>query len=138
MKLTRRARPEQHETIVALIDVVFFLLVFFMLIGRMDATAPFDVSPPMATTGQDMPAGGMTLSVAADGRLALDGRDVTRDTLAAALTDRLDDDPDLRLRINAHRDAELRFVLPLVAVAEAAGVRDVVLVVTPEPPDGSR
>lgn len=133
MKLARRARPEQSETIVALIDVVFFLMVFFMLIGRMDATAPFDVSPPVAMTGQDMPAGGMTLSVGPDGRLALDGFDLARADVADGLANRLANDPDLRLRINAHRDAELRFVLPLVAIAEAIGVRDVVLVVTPAP-----
>ncbi|MFD2853819.1 ExbD/TolR family protein [Seohaeicola zhoushanensis] len=73
MKLTRRAPAQHGETIVALIDVVFFLLIFFMLIGRMDATAPFDVIPPVAASGSDMPAGGATLSIAADGALALDG-----------------------------------------------------------------
>ena len=131
MKLTRRAQPAQSETIVALIDVVFFLLVFFMLIGRMDATAPFDVQPPRAQTGADMPAGGATLSVAVDGRLALDGVELSADDLAPALTRLLARDASLRLRINAHADAELRHVLPLIGSAEALGVPDVVLVVTP-------
>ena len=131
MKLTRRAEPRHNETIIALIDVVFFLLVFFMLIGRMDATAPFDVDPPVAQTGADMPAGGVTLSVSATGDLALDGVGIARSDLPGALAERVAVRPDLRLRVNAHRDAELRFVLPLVAEAEAAGLRDVVLVVTP-------
>lgn len=132
MKLTR-PRPSPHsETIIALIDVVFFLLVFFMLIGRMDATAPFDVLPPVAQSGADMPAGGATLSVAADGALALDGLPTTRDDLPAHLTRLLEADPQIRLRVNAHRAAELRHVLPLVSEAEALGVRDVVLVVTPK------
>lgn len=135
MKLKRREPPAQSETIIALIDVVFFLLVFFMLIGRMDATAPFDVSPPLAVTGADMPAGGATLSVSDSGDLALDGVAVARAELEDALAALLADAPDLRLRVNAHRDAELRHVLPLVGNAEALGYRDVVLVVTPaEPP----
>lgn len=133
MKLTRPAPGPHSETIVALIDVVLFLLIFFMLIGRMDATAPFDVAPPVAQTGRDMPAGGATLSVAADGAMALDGRAVDRDGLTMALTAMLKADPALRLRVNAHRAAELRHVLPLVGEAEALGVRDVVLVVTPRP-----
>lgn len=133
MKLTRRAEPRHNETIIALIDVVFFLLVFFMLIGRMDATAPFDVAPPVAATGADMPAGGMTLSVSALGALALDGTEIAGPDLDAAIAQRLQGAPDVRLRVNAHRDAELRHVLPLIAKAEAAGVRDVVLVVTPAP-----
>lgn len=132
MKLTRPKRAGQGETIVALIDVVFFLLVFFMLIGRMDATAPFDVLPPVATTGTDLPAGGMTLSVAADGGLALDGQEIARSALPARLAAAATSTPDLLLRINAHRDAELRHVLPLIGLAETAGAADTVLVVTPQ------
>ena len=131
MKLTRRRQDPQPETIVALIDVVFFLLVFFMLIGRMDATAPFDVAPPIAQSGRDMPAGGATVAVSQDGALALDGIAMTRDELEAALASMLAKYDGLRVRINAHRDAELRHVLPLVGWAEGIGVRDVVLVVTP-------
>ncbi|AVO37696.1 ExbD/TolR family protein [Pukyongiella litopenaei] len=136
MKLKRPARPAHSETIIALIDVVFFLLVFFMLIGRMDATAPFEVSPPVAQSGTDMPAGGATLSVARDGALALDGTGIDRDRLGGRLAEMLARDPDLRLRVNAHREAELRHVLPLVGLAEATGIRDVVLVVTPRPEPG--
>ena len=132
MKLARRSQMAHGETIVTLIDVVFFLLVFFMLVGRMDATAPFDVLPPMAASGSDMPAGGITVSVAADGALALDGTAIARGELDSAIAALLKSAPDLRLRLNAHRDAELRHVLPLVSAAEALGVRDVVLVVTPE------
>ncbi|WIY27811.1 ExbD/TolR family protein [Parasedimentitalea psychrophila] len=132
MKLTRPKRAAQSETIVALIDVVFFLLVFFMLIGRMDATAPFEVRPPIAQTGRDMPAGGITLAIAADGALALDGDDISKLDLDAALSAQLERQPELRLRINAHRAAELRHVLPYVTRAETLGIRDVVLVVTPE------
>ncbi len=132
MKLNRPARNPHSETIIALIDVVFFLLIFFMLIGRMDATAPFDVRPATAVTGRDMPAGGITLAISATGDLALDGKEITRGALSPALSALLENDPELRLRINAHRAAELRNVLPLVAQGEALGFRNVVLVVTPE------
>jgi biopolymer transport protein ExbD len=133
MKLKRRARDQQSETIIALIDVVFFLLVFFMLIGRMDATAPFSVEPPIAQSGSDMPAGGATVAISETGALALDGNEVSREALEQTLIQMLTADDGLRVRINAHRDAELRHVLPLVGWAESIGVRDVVLVVTPTP-----
>jgi len=133
MKLKRPRNDQQSETIIALIDVVFFLLVFFMLIGRMDATAPFDVAPPIAQTGADMPAGGATVAVSQTGMLALDGNEMTREALETALAQMLEADNGLRVRINAHREAELRHVLPLVGWAEGIGVRDVVLVVTPAP-----
>lgn len=129
MKLTRPPARQAPETIIALIDVVFFLLVFFMLIGRMDATAPFEVTPPTAQTGSDMPAGGITVSVSATGVMAVDGTpnaDPFPQLLAA-----ISGQPDTLIRINAHRDAELRHILPLIARLEAAGAQDVALVVTP-------
>lgn len=132
MKLSRPVQKQPPETIVALIDVVFFLLVFFMLIGRMDATAPFEVSPPTAQTGAGMPAGGITVSVSATGELAVDGESVSETDLNARLTARLADTSETLVRINAHRATELRHVLPLVSRIEALGAQDVVLVVTPE------
>lgn len=132
MKLSRPVTKQPPETIVALIDVVFFLLVFFMLIGRMDATAPFDVSPPTAATGADMPSGGITVSVSAEGDLAVDKIAVDDSALDSRVEERLAGTSETLVRINAHRDTELRHVLPLVTRLEALGARDVVLVVTPE------
>lgn len=131
MKLKRAEKRAQPETIVALIDVVFFLLVFFMMVGRMDATAPFEVTPAIAQTGADLPAGGATLSLAEDGALALDAFATTQPEALARLSERLQDSPELRIRINAHKDAPLRKLLPLIAQLDALGAGDVVLVVTP-------
>lgn len=134
MKIARPAPRQRPETIIALIDVVFFLLVFFMLIGRMDATAPFDVSPPVSLTGADMPAGGLTLSVSHEGVLALDGIELADDEVLTRVEATLRDQPDLLIRINAHQDAQLRNVLPLIAQFEVLGAQEVVLVVTPPGP----
>ncbi|MFT6167917.1 MAG: biopolymer transport protein ExbD [Celeribacter sp.] len=132
MKLTRPRRREMPETIIPLIDVVFFLLIFFMLIGRMDASAPFDVTPAASNTGQEMPGGGATLSIGVAGDIALQGKVVTHDALMSGLQSILTTTPNTLIRVNAHKDASLQFVLPLVAQIEALGAKDVVLVVTPD------
>jgi biopolymer transport protein ExbD len=134
MKLTRIRRRETPETIIPLIDVVFFLLVFFMLIGRMDTTAPFEVTPAVAATGQDMPGGGITLSIGAQGILALDGQIGDAERIMAGIAAKMAENPATLVRVNAHKDVMLEHVLPLVARIEAAGARDIVVVVTPPPP----
>lgn len=131
MKLARPPRRTPPESIIALIDVVFFLLVFFMLIGRMDATAPFEVTPATAATGTDMPGGGVTIAVADDGAVALDGLAMPATDIAPRIAELITATPATLIRVNAHRDAELSAVLPLIAQIEAAGARDIVLVVTP-------
>lgn len=130
MKLRRLPRREHPETVVALIDVVFFLLVFFMMVGRMDATAPFEVTPPLAATGADLPGGGATVAISESGELAMEGAVLDRAALLARLADRLAEMPGLVIRLNAHRATALHHILPLVSDIEALGAKDVVLVVT--------
>ena len=134
MKLRRPHRPQERETVVALIDVTFFLLIFFMLVGRLDATAPFAVKPPIGTTGKDLPAGGITLSLSPGGDLALDGAPITHDALATAVTARITKNPDTLIRINADQGTELRHVLSLITEFEDLGARDVALIATPGAP----
>jgi biopolymer transport protein ExbD len=134
VKLTRPKQRSAPETIIALIDVVFFLLVFFMLIGRMDATAPFEVMPPLGQSGSPMPGAGSTISVSDDGALALDGAPVTRTALLDEMERVIATEPERLVRINAHRAARLRDVLPLAGALEGLGAREVVLVLTPAEP----
>lgn len=133
MHLRRRQARLPHETIITLIDVVFFLLVFFMLVGRMDATSPFELSPPISLNGDALPAGGVTVSLAVDGRLALDGVVRPRGDIVERLRAVVaaSEEP-LLVRINAQAGAPVRYLLRLVTALESLEKGDVVLVVTPK------
>jgi biopolymer transport protein ExbD len=134
MKLDRREIRVPQETIIALIDVVFFLLVFFMIVGRIDSTTPFEIVPPVSMYGTELPRGGGMLAVGRYGQIAIDGADVARSTVVERLEGRLAEQPDIQIRLNAHREAALRHILPLVGKLEAAGASNIVLVVTPNTP----
>jgi biopolymer transport protein ExbD len=122
----RRAAPSRpHDPILPLVDVAFFLLVFALLAGRMDATAPFEVEPPRSALGATLPQGGATVAVAADGALALDGAPATREAILEALGGAR------FVRVNSDARAPVGAFLPLVAALEAAGAAEVALVVTP-------
>ncbi|MEM9344732.1 MAG: biopolymer transporter ExbD [Pseudomonadota bacterium] len=133
MKLTRPLPRQRPETLIALIDVVFFLLAFFMLIGRLDATAPFEVTPPLAVSGADLPGGGLTISIAPDGALALDGVALGRDDLLGRVEGTLAARPETLVRVNGDGVTAVRHVLPVVSALEAMDARDVVIVVSPNP-----
>jgi biopolymer transport protein ExbD len=133
----RLRRPEVRtppETIVALIDVVFFLLVFFLLIGRFDATAPFRVDPPKGVTGADLHGSDAVISVSRTGATALDGVAMPEPEIRAHLAARAEARPDLRVRLNADAGADLRHVLSLAAGLSEAGIGAVDLIVTPGRP----
>jgi biopolymer transport protein ExbD len=129
-----RRRPP--ETLLPMINVVFLLLIFFLISARMTPPDPFAVTPPEALA-QAEAQGAFTLYLAADGRVGY--RDRTADAaLTAVATARADhcaradctvDPPRLTLRADAAMPAtQLAALLPRLADLGFAGVD---LVVSP-------
>ena len=101
----------------------------------MDATSPFELMPPISDSGDPLPSGGVTISLAIDGRLSLDGIERPRGEIAESLRvlERRQEEP-LFVRVNAHAGAPVRYLLQLVAALEGLAESDVVMVVTPQGP----
>lgn len=69
------ARPARRpaENIVPMINVVFLLLIFFLMTAQITATVPFDVVPP-ASQSDTRADGVATLNVSAEGGLYFAGQ----------------------------------------------------------------
>lgn len=70
------ARRSRVEPLLPMIDVVFFLVVFFMIVSRLAAPEPFAVARPLAEGAQDT-TGEFSLFLSADGDLGFVGPDGT-------------------------------------------------------------
>jgi biopolymer transport protein ExbD len=57
--------------LIPLINVIFLILIFFMIVGHMEAAAPFRVDPPASRTERRPLSDDLTLLMAADGRIAI-------------------------------------------------------------------
>lgn len=80
----RRPLGGDDESILPLINVVFLLLIFFMVLGSITQADPFPIEPPVSDATAD--AGeGATVYLAADGTLWVNGRTVALDRLGDAL-----------------------------------------------------
>jgi len=130
MKLKRIRPTESREHVVAMIDIVFFLLVFFMLVGRMDATAPFEVTPPLSQLGDNLPAGGITISMSEDGAIALDGAEMSLKQLTHQLS-QLVVSESKAVRVNADAQVRIRDYASLLAALDPLGFDVVSVIVTP-------
>ena len=133
MKLPRPARKPPLDPVVPLVDIVFFLLVFFLLVGRYDATAPWELVPARAEAGTDLEAGGAQVFVAPGGEVALGRSAMTLAALLRALEDLRAAQPDLRIAVHAGGEVELGAVQPVLAALEGAGFGRATLVVEKGP-----
>jgi biopolymer transport protein ExbD len=133
----RRARQREgsgDDGVLPLINVVFLLLVFFMVAGRLTAADPFDIDPARSRLEAAPPDGEPVIHVGADGRLALDGTEMNAERVvdaAAALAAR---GQPARLRIKADAAADTLPIVALLAKLRAAGVTEARLMVQPAAP----
>lgn len=131
-----RSKPARRdeENILPLTNIVFLLLIFFLLAGRLSAADPFPVDPPQSASEADAGDRDLVIALAADGRLALDGMEIEDAALDAALAARLAEDPSVRAQLHADGRTEAVAVVALVERLRAAGLERLLLVTVPEAP----
>ncbi|TVS00541.1 MAG: biopolymer transporter ExbD [Rhodospirillales bacterium] len=130
----QRAKSNLDDRILPLINVVFLLLIFFMLAGRLAAPDPFDVVPPHSVSRGEAPPRHAMILIGADGRLALDGVVMAPPELQAAVADHMATDGTARVRLKADSRAEAVAVVAVMALLRDAGVEHLTLLTAPERP----
>ena len=134
MNFASKRERRSAENVVPLINIVFLLLIFFMLAGSLRSVEPFAVDLPEVSSTEREPeeqgrqvGEASVLFVGANGELALDGQRLDEDALVASLSARSGAD-SLQLRADARIPA--RRFLPLLDRLRDAGVAELDLVVS--------
>jgi biopolymer transport protein ExbD len=117
MRLQRSEPPPQdtEDHILPLINIVFLLLIFFMVAGALTTPQAVDVEPPEAAVeGEEPGRDERTLYITADGALSLGQESVELAGLAAAVGER----EEILLRADAAVEG-VRVVAVMRALREA-------------------
>lgn len=121
------AAPREGN-VVPLINIVFLMLVFFLLAGTIAVRPGFQVTPPAAPSGESAAVPREGIYVSADGRVSVSGAVTSADGLNRALSRYLASREEPSVRIVADRAADATLVLGIGEAATAAGARHVTLV----------
>ena len=125
MRFEPSARKRRKPGLTPLIDVVFLLLVFFMLASRFDVEG----SLPLVLRASDSQAAPRTevlrVVIGADGEARIDERIVSSEELVAAAVRAEQDGRTVVLA--ADPDATLQAIVDTLATVEESGVSDVAL-----------
>lgn len=136
MKLLQQEYEEPEVNLTSLIDVVFLLLIFFMVSTTFDRQALLKVELPEAATAEATELPGMIeLIVTEDGRMFLDERllaDTSKATLRAALSEVFEARPDDTLVIRADAQAHHGLVVRAMDAAAQEGITRLSIAATEE------
>ena len=118
-----RQRPKsEEERILPLINIVFLLLVVFMLAGQLTASDPFQVEPPISLTEAQAQEQDVTILLGADGQLALDGSVIAAAALRETVQARVARGGIGEVRLKADGQADATQVVAVMELLHEAGV----------------
>lgn len=117
--IRRRNRPAINIT--PLIDVMFLLLIFFMVSSTFREYLGIDIALPRAATATEHAKTPWEISVKADGTVYFAGRPATRRELRAELAALLEDDPEASLVLRADEGTPFQDVITVIDIVRDVG-----------------
>jgi len=125
MNFSDHDRPRPKLNIAPLIDVVFLLLVFFMLAGSFIEPTSIDLSMPQTT---DRPQGGsepLVIDVGVSGTISLNGLAVTLDQIAPELLGRIGDRLDRSVTVRAEAAVPVQVLVSIMDRVRGSGLKNI-------------
>ena len=122
MRIRDQADEEPTLNLTPMIDVVFLLLIFFMVATTfLDPEREIDIELPVAESGgePDRPPEEVVLNVSEDGTVVHGGAELDGDSLLELLRGAAQRDPETPVTIRGHRAAKHESI---VSVMDACGV----------------
>ncbi len=121
LEITLPARKAPRESVVPMINVVFLLLIFFLMSAQIAPPDPVEITPPVAETDTPLPEAAQVVWLDREGVLHLDG--LRGDAALAQIS-------DISGAVTLRADAELPAaeLARVLRVFGAAGVSEVTLV----------
>ncbi len=119
-------RRRGMASLTPLIDVVFLLLIFFMLTTSFMQTQSLSVVTP-APSADELPTDARVVEIwlMGDGTLRLDGKPVEREALTASLREAIGERKDMTVTILAEKGSRTQALVAAVEAARQSGAKAV-------------
>lgn len=127
MRLARPRTREASENILPMINLVFLLLIFFMLAGAIQTSDLYQVEPPTARGEAVAERTTALLLIDRQGRLAFDNLAIDQERLRGLLEARLAETRDLAVYLKADARVPAARVVEIMELLRAAGLERLIL-----------
>ncbi len=128
MDFHKRRPRKEHESIIPLINVVFLLVIFFLLAGTVQEQELWTVEPPSSVFGEEQAEESTLLLMDADGRIALEDREIPLEALESELA-KLQEAGSLHLlQLKADASVDAKELIDVLETLREAGIESLELI----------
>ncbi len=130
MRRFRHSTTDQSVTTVdisPLIDVVFLLLIFFIVTTVFVKETGVEISKPRAASSEDLQKQAILIAVTSEGRVWYGGREIGMDGVRAVVSALLEEDAETPVVVRADAAAATEATVKVIDAAKLAGAVSVSL-----------
>jgi len=129
MQFEGARRSGQPPNLTPLIDIVFLLLVFFLLTSHFVKDKRIDIDLPQASSSDISRYDGLLeITLSADNRIYLQGNQVAEQRLPMLLREKLVLQKNKQIRLRGDQGADLKHIVSIMDAARQAGASGIDLV----------
>jgi len=129
MRFRKKKEDDPRISIAPLIDVVFLLLIFFMVTSHYDIAAGVQIKLPKVTkkAATPDPDSRVIIIVDEEGNIYLDGKKIDMKSLKSRLSEDIKERGMLNLVLQADSDVRHGRVVEIMDMAKSAGINSIVI-----------
>ena len=127
--MRKRQLPETEDdidlNITPMLDIVFIILIFFVVTTSFVKESGVDVSRPAASSAERKEHGNILVAITADNRIWVDRREVDIRAVRANIERLHVENPEGAVVIQADKDSKTGLLVQVIDQSRLAGVKDV-------------
>ena len=127
-KFTSAGSRDSEENVLPLINIVFLLLIFFLMAGAIATPDIFEVSPPSSNNESPELSTERVILMAKDGRYAFENTAVSLDDLPALIKAAAGNNAAQKFKIKADASVHSGKVIAVMEMLRNAGVKNTTLI----------
>ncbi|WP_273149506.1 ExbD/TolR family protein [Methylophaga thiooxydans] len=123
-------KPSQDDNLIPLINIVFLMLIFFMVAGHISPSDPLKVQPPISSSETHENEQPLVLVVSTDGQIAFDQVILTKQELAAQITSKFEaaeDKNSFNLLVKVDANLAVEELQSILQIIKKTGLKRVAL-----------
>ena len=130
MRFLKKREEDYNISLPSMTDIIFLLLIFFMVATVLkDSTRRLDLQLPEARSGQLSEVRRLTIEMAADGGISLNGDLVTQEQLEQQLQPTGGAESQRSVMIKADKRLAYGKVIEVMGLCQASGIADIAVAV---------
>jgi len=124
----KKVKPAQEEAqidMTPMLDIVFIMLIFFIVTASFVKESGITVDKPIAETAEKRPKANIFIGIDISGDIYMLKNKIDKDAVKAGLEDMLLENPESTVVIQADNRADAGVLLKVLDAAKAAGVKNI-------------